>query len=51
MQPDLIEDVGVLQVPSSIEAEQMVIGGVLVNNAAFDECAQLRPEMFWGCPR
>jgi len=47
MQPDLIEDVGVLQVPSSIEAEQMVIGGVLVNNAAFDECVQLRPEMFF----
>ncbi len=47
MQPEWIEDGDVLKVPSSIEAEQAVIGGVFCDNAAFDECSLLRPEMFF----
>lgn len=36
-----------LLIPSSIEAEQAVIGGVLVSNAGFDDCDKLKPEMFF----
>ncbi len=35
------------EVPASVEAEQSVLGALLIDNDAFDRISKLRPEHFW----